>query len=82
MSERANKGRYNYARTTSLVPLYCTSSTLSLPLLIFVSQFFYFKYMYSIQHFFICRPSDSTVPEDAGIEPGPLQRLPDALTMH
>ncbi len=25
--------------------------------------------MYDIQHCFICRPSDSTVPEDAGIEP-------------
>jgi hypothetical protein len=23
--------------------------------------------MYCIQHCFICRPSDSTVPEDAGI---------------
>jgi hypothetical protein len=26
-------------------------------------------YMYDIQHCFICRPSDSTVSEDAGIEP-------------
>ncbi len=26
-------------------------------------------YMYFIQHCFICRPSDSTVSEDAGIEP-------------
>ncbi len=25
--------------------------------------------MYAIQHWFICRPSDSTVSEDAGIEP-------------
>jgi hypothetical protein len=25
--------------------------------------------MYDIQHCFICRPSDSTVSEDAGIEP-------------
>ncbi len=25
--------------------------------------------MYFIQHCFICRPSDSTVSEDAGIEP-------------
>ncbi len=24
---------------------------------------------YNIQHCFICRPSDSTVPTDAGIEP-------------
>jgi hypothetical protein len=28
--------------------------------------------MYFIQHCFICRPSDSTVPEDAGIEPTTL----------
>ncbi len=31
--------------------------------------FFGFFYMYCIQHCFICRPSDSTVSEDAGIEP-------------
>jgi hypothetical protein len=37
---------------------------------------FYFRYlfldfvcMYFIQHCFTCRPSDSTVSEDAGIEP-------------
>jgi hypothetical protein len=29
---------------------------------------FYFS-MYFIQHCFICRPTDSTVSEDAGIEP-------------
>jgi hypothetical protein len=27
------------------------------------------KESYNIQHCFICRPSDSTVPTDAGIEP-------------
>jgi hypothetical protein len=27
------------------------------------------SFMYFIQHCFIYRPSDSTVPEDAGIEP-------------
>jgi hypothetical protein len=41
-------------------------------------HFFFFKYFfggffsfcsYIIQHCFICRPSDSTVPTDAGIEP-------------
>jgi hypothetical protein len=31
--------------------------------------------MYFIQHCFICRPWDSTVPDDAGFEPGLLQRL-------
>jgi hypothetical protein len=30
---------------------------------------FLFLFMYCIQHCFICRPSDSTVSEDAGIEP-------------
>ncbi len=29
----------------------------------------FFLFMYDIQHCFICRPSDSTVLEDAGIEP-------------
>ncbi len=29
----------------------------------------FFLSMYDIQHCFICRPSDSTVSEDAGIEP-------------
>jgi hypothetical protein len=28
--------------------------------------------MYDIQRRFICRPSDSTVSDDAGIEPGPF----------
>ncbi len=31
--------------------------------------FGFFLFMYDIQHCFICRPSDSTVSEDAGIEP-------------
>ncbi len=31
--------------------------------------FFLFFFMYNIQHCFTCRPSDSTVSEDAGIEP-------------
>jgi hypothetical protein len=30
---------------------------------------FIFSFSYCIQHCFICRPSDSTVPTDAGIEP-------------
>jgi hypothetical protein len=30
---------------------------------------FFFLFMYDIQHCFICRPSDSTVSEDAGIKP-------------
>jgi hypothetical protein len=32
--------------------------------------FGFFLFMYDIQHCFICRPSDSTVSEDARIEPG------------
>ena len=35
---------------------------------IFLGDFFLFV-QYNIQHCFICRPSDSTVPTDAGIEP-------------
>jgi hypothetical protein len=35
---------------------------------IFLGDFFLFC-LYNIQHCFICRPSDSTVPTDAGIEP-------------
>ncbi len=35
----------------------------------FFRRIFWFFFMYDIQHCFICRPSDSTVSEDAGIEP-------------
>ncbi len=46
--------------------------------------FFFFLFMFVIQHCFICRPSDSNVSEDAGIEPRTVVRLwhwqPDALT--
>ncbi len=36
----------------------------------FLRKLFWFSlFMYGIQHCFICRPSDSTVSEDAGIEP-------------
>jgi hypothetical protein len=35
---------------------------------IFFGDFLFFS-SYYIQHCFICRPSDSTVPTDAGIEP-------------
>jgi hypothetical protein len=50
-----------------------------------IGFFFYFTFfMYVIQHCFICRPSDSTVLEEDGIEPSSvLLRLwhchPDAL---
>ena len=41
-------------------------------------------FIYDTQHCFICRPSDSTVSEDAGIEPRTRLRLrhclSDALT--
>ncbi len=40
--------------------------------------FWIFLSMYVIQHGFICRPSDSTVSEDAGIEPRTVATL--ALT--
>ncbi len=32
-------------------------------------RYFFFFFSFYIQHYFICRPSDSTVPTDAGIEP-------------
>jgi hypothetical protein len=35
----------------------------------FIFYVIYFIFIYDIQHCFICRPSDSTVSEDAGIEP-------------
>jgi hypothetical protein len=38
----------------------------------------FFHFMYIIQHCFICRPSDSIVSEDAGIEPRTVATL--ALT--
>jgi hypothetical protein len=49
----------------------------------FWGDFLFFSYY--IQHCFICRPSDSTVPTDAGIEPrtvatGALAVRSDALT--
>jgi hypothetical protein len=37
-------------------------------------------FMYDIQHCFICRPSDSTVSENAGIEPRTVATTSDALT--
>jgi hypothetical protein len=37
--------------------------------LIFFWAIFSFFCSYNIQHCFICRPSDATVPTDAGIEP-------------
>jgi hypothetical protein len=38
-----------------------------------VVQISYLFFSYYIQHCFICRPSDSTVPKDAGIEPRSVQ---------
>ncbi len=35
----------------------------------FLGFFLFLFFMYVIQHCFICRPSDSTVSEDAGIDP-------------
>jgi hypothetical protein len=46
---------------------------------IFLDLFFFF--IVAIQHFFICRPSNSTVSEDAGIEPKTVATFAlDALT--
>ncbi len=41
--------------------------------------FWFFLFMYDIQHCFICRPSDSTVSEDAGIEPRTVATNPLAV---
>jgi hypothetical protein len=41
--------------------------------------FGFFTFIYVIQHSFICRPSDSTVSDDAGIEPRTVATL--ALTV-
>jgi hypothetical protein len=46
------------------------STTLGYPDQTLKGGFFgFFLFMYDIQHCFICHPSDSTVSEDAGIEP-------------
>ncbi len=44
----------------------------------FLKRFFLFLFMYVIQNCFICRPSDSTVSENAGIAPRTVATL--ALT--
>jgi hypothetical protein len=46
----------------------------------FFKGFIFIFFMYDIQHCFICRPSDSTVPEDAGIEPRTVSTT--ALTLY
>ncbi len=43
--------------------------------------FEYFIFMNVIQHYFICRPSDSTVSEDAGIEPRTVANLALAVRL-
>ncbi len=48
----------------------------------FFSGWFYKIFKYLTQHCFICRPSDSTVPEDAGIEPRTVATLALALTLY
>jgi hypothetical protein len=48
-----------------------------------VLDFFMYVQMYVIQHYFICRHSDSTLSEDAGIEPWTVSTLywqPGAVT--
>ncbi len=45
---------------------------------VFFKGYFLYFFMHIIQHCFFCRPSDSTVSEDAGIEPRTVATL--ALT--
>ncbi len=69
--------RIYWRRNTEIRALHiiCTlvvkSKDISIVIMIIYKQgeFFSFFCMYFIQHCFICRPSDSTVPEDPGIEP-------------
>jgi hypothetical protein len=42
----------------------------------FLKEDIFLCFQYFIQHCFICRASDSTVPEDAGIEPHTALPLP------
>jgi hypothetical protein len=65
---------------------YCSLLNCISPQALYVDQSKYFKggffrfflFMYIIHYYVICRPSDSTVPEDAGIEPKTVATL--ALT--
>jgi hypothetical protein len=62
--------------------LYCTSRA-ARPWIFKVDFLVFSFFMYVIQHCFICHPSDSTVSEDLGSNPGLLRlwhRQPDALT--
>jgi hypothetical protein len=49
--------------------LLCAADYTRTPYFFFKGGYFFLFFMYDIQHCFICRPSDSTVSEDAGIEP-------------
>ncbi len=65
-------GDWELGLTRTALRLQATSNMLiytSVYFIFFLFFFFYFFFSYYIQHFFICRPSDSTVPTDAGIEP-------------
>jgi hypothetical protein len=53
--------------------------TLALRLMIKRGFFFLFFFMYDSQHCFICHPSDSTVSEDARIEPRTIATTPLAV---
>jgi hypothetical protein len=66
------KPNYCYIKMTTFLILYYTSKSnggfvLFFFLNIFLGDFLIFSYY--IQNCFICRPSDSTVPTEAGIEP-------------
>jgi hypothetical protein len=72
--KRAQKGRFAVKQTVagnSMAGHFYTKSIngsfLQVPCHVFPLHIFFFSYY--IQHCFICRPSDSTVPTDAGIEP-------------
>jgi hypothetical protein len=62
-----------YLRFFCPFPLYLSFYSPNFFFKIFFGGFFIVFFSYYIQHCFICRPSDSTVPTDAGSNPGPLQ---------
>jgi hypothetical protein len=45
----------------------------------FIQPLLTYLFMYFIQYFFICLPSDSTMLEDAGIEPGTVANAQSIL---
>jgi hypothetical protein len=54
---------------------YCNITVVPFYFVIKLNGDFFGLFLYFIQHSFLCRPSDSTVLEDAGIEPRTISSL-------